>query len=193
MSFKVVCVLRSGGDYNAEYVQRLAAGVAQNLHIPYEFVCLSDLLVPDFEVMPLQSNWPGWWAKLEMFRLSGPCLYFDLDTIITGDITPLAELCKRHPMIMLRDFNYRGKGFEGASGVMGWSGDMSFLFRRYDPSLNYPGHGDQGYIAMQCYPAYWQDIAPGLILSRKVHKQRQGAAVVCYHGKPRPHETGWKP
>ena len=193
MTFRVVTVLRSGGDYFPEYVYRLRDGVAANLSEPHQFVCLTDVALDGVETIQLQTDWPGWWAKLEMFRLTGPCLYFDLDTIIAGNIDKLANLCKRHHMIMLRDFNYKGKGVEGASGVMGWSGDMSYLFKRYDPQRHYRGHGDQGYIGTQCHPYYWQDLAEGAILSRKVHKNRAGARVVCYHGQPRPHQTGWEP
>jgi len=193
MTCKIVCVLRSGGVYTPEYVTRLRDGVAANMQSAYKFVCLSDVQIESVNTIALKTDWPGWWAKLEMFRLNGPCLYFDLDTIITGDITPLANLCYQHNMIMLRDFGYKGKGVEGASGVMGWSGDMSYLTNRYDPQKTYPGLGDQGYIATQCHPVYWQDIAPGRIVSRKLHRDRKGASVVCYHGQPRPHETGWKP
>ena len=191
MTCKIISVLRSGGDYTPEYVHRLRDGVAANMQGAYKFVCLSDVQIEGVNTIPLETDWPGWWAKLEMFKLGGPCLYFDLDTIIKGDITPLAELCAQHNMIMLRDFNYRGKGVEGASGVMGWSKDMSYLMHRYDPAKKYPGLGDQGYIATQCHPVYWQDIAPGLIVSRKLHRDRRNAAVVCYHGKPRPKDTGW--
>ena len=192
MNCKIVCVLRSGGDYNAEYVHRLYDGVVKNITTPFSFFCFSDVDIEGIDTIKLETKWPGWWAKLEMFRLTGPCLYFDLDTIITGDITPLAQLCNDHEMIMLRDFNYKGKGLEGASGVMGWCGDMSYLMRRYDPNKKYPGLGDQGYIATQCHPVYWQDLAPGIILSKKIHKERKCASVVCYHGQPRPHQLGWE-
>jgi hypothetical protein len=86
---KVVCVCRSGAEYNAEWVRRLKDGVARNLTVPYEFKVLSDLDVPDR--IPLKHSWPGWWAKLEVFRIvDGPALYLDLDTVVTGNIDHLS-------------------------------------------------------------------------------------------------------
>src|SRR6185437_8074786 len=56
----VACVLKSGGVYTPEYVERLRSGVGQHLD-HYKFVCLSDVDVPDR--IPLENDWPGWWSK----------------------------------------------------------------------------------------------------------------------------------
>jgi hypothetical protein len=183
---KVLCVLRSGGDYNAEYVYRLKAGVDANL-TGHQFICLSDVDVPGVDRIPLLHDWQGWWSKIELFRVTGPALYFDLDTIITKNITALADAAKQYPMIMLRDFSRDTP----ASGVMAWSGNMSKIYSDYKHDSNYPGHGDQGYIGSMVKPVYWQNILPGAMVSRKFHRDREGASVVCYHGQPRPHHTGW--
>ena len=82
----IACVLRSGGDFDAEYVERLRDGVAANLSLPHRFVCLSDIEVP-CERVALRHGWPGWWSKLELFeQLKGRVLYFDLDTVIAGSL-----------------------------------------------------------------------------------------------------------
>ena len=41
--------------------------------------------------------------------------------------------------------------------------------------------------------ARWQDILPGMVVSYKAHQlvERKAASVTCYHGQPKPHETGW--
>jgi len=57
--FTVICVLRSGGQYDAEWVRKLRDGVKRNLARPHRFVCLSDVDVP-CERIPLQHDWPGW-------------------------------------------------------------------------------------------------------------------------------------
>lgn len=111
----VLCVLKSGGIYDAEWVRKLRDGVARNLSLEYRFACLSDVEVP-CERIALQHDWPGWWSKLELFRpgvVTGPTLYLDLDTVITG---PLGELFNTpHDFAMLRNFYDRKRV---GSGVM---------------------------------------------------------------------------
>lgn len=184
----VCCVLRSGGPYTPEYVERLKYGVNKYLS-GFDFVCFSDVDVPDR--IPLDNDWPKWWPKLEIFRLKEKCLYFDLDTIITGDLTEIAEY--PHKFTMLTDFMFPN---QFASGVMAWDGDYSRIYKNFDVSMipqyaKRPKFGDQGYISEHVNPESFQGILPGQIMSRKMHRNRQSARVVCYHGPPRPHETGW--
>lgn len=193
----VACVLRSGGDYTAEYVSRLRDAVAQHLAVPHRFVCLSDIDVP-CERVPLLNNWPGWWSKLELFRpglFHGPVLYFDLDTIVQGDITPLArQACQ---FAMLTDFC---QPRQLASGVMLFRGDFRALHDNWQPSRERlyrtrARWGDQGWIAEQLAvePKRLQALVPGLIASYKTGTpaELRAAAVVCFHGNPRPHEVNW--
>lgn len=192
----VACVLRSGGCYTPEYVRRLREGVEKHLPVPHTFVCLSDVDVPGR--IPLENDWHGWWAKIELFRLRGKVLYFDLDTVINGDLTEIATY--PHKFTMLRDFN-RPSFY--ASGVMAWEGDYSHLYTGFDLERcgkygRLPLWGDGGYIQDHLMKAntpveFFQDLFPGQIVSYKKELNRAEARVVCYHGKPRPHETGWKP
>lgn len=85
-------------------------------------MCLSDVDVP-CERVPLITELPGWYAKLELFHMTGPVLYFDLDTVITGDLSEIASY--PHQFTMLRDFTHPEYP---ASGVMAWHGDYGFLF-----------------------------------------------------------------
>ena len=180
----VACVLRSGGCYTPEYVSRLQRGVADHL-TGHRFVCLSDVDVP-CERVPLITELPGWYAKLELFHMTGPVLYFDLDTVITGDLSEIASY--PHQFTMLRDFTHPEYP---ASGVMAWHGDYGFLFD--DFTMNHPGHGDQGYIASKIEPDLFQDLFHGQIVSRKQPDLRNAnERVVCFHGDPRPHAVGWQ-
>jgi hypothetical protein len=181
-------VLKSGGCYTPEYVEILKAGVDANLS-GHEFICLSDMDVPG--KLPLERDLPGWYSKLEIFRLKGKVLYFDLDTIITGDLTDIASY--PHRFTMLQDFMFPD---QCASGVMAWDGDYSHIYENFDVSMieNYlkrPKFGDQGYISEQVKADTFQSLFPGQIMSRKMHRHRESARVVCYHGHPRPHQTGW--
>lgn len=179
----MACVLKSGGCYTAEYVERLKRGVGANLG-RHRFVCLSDVDVP-CERVPLETGLQGWYAKLELFRLTGPTLYFDLDTVITGDLSEIAAY--PHQFTMLRDFYYPDRP---ASGVMAWSGDYRYLLD--DFTGEHPGHGDQGYIASKIKPAFFQDQFPSHVVSRKQPALRNAnERVVCFHGNPRPHDVKW--
>lgn len=180
----IATVLRSGGDFTVEYVERLRDSVRE-----YDFVCLSDVPVP-CERIPLDTGLRGWWAKLELFRLPGPIVYFDLDTIITGDIKELVEY--PHKFTVLRDFNVP---HQIATGVMAWHGDYSFLLDKYTNRQAHNARGDSSWLEWQNRHGnlpveHWQDLFPGAIKSYKLD-DTEGAKVVCYHGKPRPHETGW--
>lgn len=196
---KIVTVLRTGGDFTAGHVWALAAQL-ENAMGASDFICLSDdPSVPGYE--PLRHDWPGWWAKMEMFRLRGPCLYMDLDTIVAGPLVPLlrvAEGC--FSLTVLRDFNPNQR--ELGTGLMAWSGDMSALYRRFaaDPEGHIAANstpawwGDQGFMERQPEPrVYWQDEAPGMVVSWKKHcpngRIPAGARVICFHGKPRPWDT----
>lgn len=190
---KILTVLRSGGEYRAEHVERLRDQCAK--HSDAAFHCLSDVPVPGR--IELKHDWPGWWAKLEMFRLSGQWLYMDLDTTVCGDLDPLM---KSHQFVALRDF-YRG-GENVGSGLMLLGGCFLSLYRAFrdNPEVRhqYTGGvgrlGDQGFIQQHgLKPRFWQDVVPGAVVSWKVHCKRgipDSARVVCFHGKPRPWEVG---
>lgn len=148
-------------------------------------MCLSDVDVP-CERVPLITELPGWYAKLELFRLTGPVLYFDLDTVITGDLSEITSY--PHQFTMLRDFTHPEYP---ASGVMAWHGDYGFLLD--DFTMNHPGHGDQGYIGSKIAPDLFQEMFPGQIVSRKQPDLRNAnERVVCFHGDPRPHTVRWQ-
>jgi hypothetical protein len=182
----VVCVLKSGGCYTPEYVTRLKVGVDKHLS-GHNFVCFSDIDVP-CDRIPLTKNWEGWWSKLELFTLTGKTLYFDLDTVITGDLTEIAEY--DHRFTMLSDFT---RPREPASGVMAWCGNYQHIMDDYKVGQSYPGHGDQGYIATKICPERFQNVFPQQFASRKVAQTRNtNERVVCFHGNPRPHEVDWQ-
>ncbi|MEI9804092.1 MAG: hypothetical protein WDN48_06010 [Pseudolabrys sp.] len=203
----VACVLKSGGIYDTTWVARLKAGVARHLPIDHRFVCLSDVDVP-CERIALEHDWPGWWSKIELFKLPGPVLYFDLDTAIVGDLTDVAAAAVGHATIVLQDFYRLGNGI--GSGVMAWS-DLDLVRGLYDRFLADPdswtkrigGRGDQGFLEEAGWALHydrWQMILRGQIVSYKVHCRGgispvngqvtgsgipSNARVVCLHGRPK--------
>jgi hypothetical protein len=211
----VACVLRRSADYDVDYVARLRDGVAAHLPAAHRFVCLSDVPVP-CERFPLVHDWPGWWAKMELFRpdVGGDLLYFDLDTVITGDLAGLAGVGR---LTMLSDFYWPERV---ASGVMYLpQADRAWVWRHWiaDPAghMERAGRFDDrraigdGKILGRLLgdrPTRFQDLLPGQIVSYKVDVRQAtgrrfergrgvlpaGARVVCFHGQPRPRDIGWQ-
>jgi hypothetical protein len=186
---KVVCVLKSGGEYKPEHVYRLKKMVDDYIGLP--FYCLSDRAL-DCSYLPMAENWPGWWSKMELFRLRPPVLYFDLDTIIRATPTFL-DTVRGKDFVIMRDV-YRGKRNHLAmqSSMMYWSIDMTWLYDRYkeNPEIKDPG-GDQVYIERNVKAEYFQDFTDEVV-SYKAEICKRGPLptdkVVIFHGQPRPWE-----
>lgn len=191
----VACVLRSGGIYDATWVARLKACVTRHLTAPHRFLCLSDVDVP-CERIPLEHDWPGWWSKVEVLNVEGPLVYFDLDTLIVGDLSDLADVAHKAHFATLRDF-YRPKGL--GSGVMVWSGNDITPYVLADRFELSPAKwmaechgGDQEFIEKAAFlPGVLrlQDLLPSQIVSYKADRCADaapaGARVICLHGKPK--------
>ncbi len=196
--FTVICVLRSGGTYDAEWVRKLRDGVARNLKRPHAFKCLSDVEVP-CERIPLQHDWPGWWSKIELFRpgvITGQTLYFDLDTVITGPL----EVSPRAPDFATLESFWTPEMI--GSGVMWFSGDNvphkvyekfakqpQAYIRHHERNADGTYVGDQAFIwdALNREIEHINGYLPG-IKSYKMHCSKHlpsDARVVCFHGRPK--------
>jgi hypothetical protein len=93
----------TGNKYDRVYVERLRSGIRRHCpsHIKYDFVCLTDKPnLGSWSAIDIGGyNLDGWWNKLTLFesewREDGPVIYFDLDMVITGDLSPLAALAEK--------------------------------------------------------------------------------------------------
>jgi hypothetical protein len=197
----VVCV--QTGNYlgrGAEYVRRLQDGVFENLTLPYRFVCLSDVDIPGVECIP--ARFPGWWEKVRLFEpglFYGRVLFLDLDTFLVGNINHIAGYSGH--FATLHDFwNPKGLG----PAVMLFDPEWAAHIYQEWKAEGYPmrdPRGDQGWIEnrnqgrMRKDVDILQELHPGEFVSYKTHCTKgipEGARVVCFHGKPRPHEAkGW--
>lgn len=190
----VICV--NHGNYlgmGAEYVRKLACGIHQNYKGEYSFNQLSE---NGYARLQIPAERKGWWAKMALFEpgrfpKGERCVYFDLDTIITGDLTDLMEY--DGPFAGLRDVWQPG---QLGSGIMSWTaGELDHVWKAWQDAgcpTDDP-RGDQAWIGKHMPTAIrLQDVLPGQLVSWKA-QCRDGvpadARVVFYHGKPRPHET----
>ena len=176
-----VCVLRSGGDYRPEHVQRLASMVPG-------IVCLSDVDVPGVECRPLMTDWQGWWSKMEAFgpSINGDMLLIDLDTTVfrlpamPSVTTVLPDFYRPHLM---------GSGFmyvTEADRARCWEIFRANPKHHMARCTTREAWGDQGFLM----PLIGKSPRWGrTVVSYKVHCQKgipPGTEVICFHGKPRP-------
>lgn len=182
-----LCVLRSGGDFKPEHVQRLAKQVP-------ELVCLSDVPVEGVKTIPLLYGWPGWWSKLEIFRpnIEGDVFYLDLDTLVQRMpampevTTVLSDFRKQHLMASGLMFIKQ----EDKAAI--WEAFTADPEKHMRECTKWPRWGDQGFLHDFLKDAQrWQKVIK--VCSYKFHCKPDISNkwdVVCFHGQPRPWDIG---
>lgn len=188
----VVTVLRSGGIYTPEWVRK-ASGMLANAD---RFVCLTDMEVEGVETRPLMHGFPGWWSKMELFRPgaldAGRWVFFDLDTVILGDVTALEW--PTDGFWMCRDAYFPTKGqscvmaFDPAETWQPWANFGRSVMGRM--------RGDQDWLRESVSYRFLHDALPGVIYSLRADKLSSppaAPAIINLHGDPKPHDpqAGW--
>lgn len=204
----VACVLKSGGLYTAEWVGRLQRAVAEHLSAEHHFVCLSDIDVP-CDRLPLAHGWPGWWSKLEMFRLTGRALFLDLDVAVVGDLDrvldwPSAPFDERSfggapSLTAVRDFYHPAREFNSSVMLFESRADIYGRFLANADQIMATWRGDQEWLSAS-YPEAHVWRAPPIASFKKHCRSRigvtmpppVGTSIVAFHGRPKMHEAeGW--
>lgn len=161
----ILC-MKWGDYYGPEYANRLYHGVCRHLARPFRFVCFTDDatgLDAGIEALPLPDEEVGGsadlrWRKVsvfkpELFGLTGPALFLDLDTVIVGRLDALFDLpgdflvCHERTLFPKRFRNlrralfnrrrYRQANAEGNTSVFRFQiGEMGFVWEHYlsDPA-----------------------------------------------------------
>ena len=202
-----VCL--NAGNYcgrGAEYVNTLYDMVARNMPggIAYRFACLTDDpagLDPRIEPIALPADLERWYGKLYLFKRGlfpdgTRMVYLDLDTVIVGQLDAIVGY--RGQFATLTDFFFPERM---GPAVMLWeAGDYAASIwdewvadghpRNELGDLWWLNNLDQGRFAKRterlqalfprAFVSYKRDCAP---------LPPKGARVVCFHGRPRPHEA----
>jgi len=196
MKLTIATVLQCGGEYVERHVHALRDQCKK--HIPWaDFVCLSDGH-PECETIPLVNDYPGWWSKMELFKLNGPILYMDLDTVVYGSCDHWLHQIENERFVILRNISRDPKDPNPAfgSGIMYWSGDMSWVYDKYLEKgcpTEYRG-GDQKFIEdhfegdFSYFQSYTDDIVSYKQKIRTGEFPVHNASIVYFHGRPRPWE-----
>lgn len=130
----ITTVLKTSDRYNSHWVDIMRVSLERNMRCDYVFCPLSDREHTYNHIRLTQDN-PGFWNKVELFRpgiFDTPVLFLDLDTVITGDLTPIVEACRGSEFLMFRSrVTKKTPVARSASPVMYWEQDMSFLWNKW--------------------------------------------------------------
>lgn len=205
----IVIIHRTGGDFRISDVYLLVTHINKywgNSKERPNIYCYTNTVTKETKVVGLafrplpNSEWEGWWSKMNLFseelKALRPFLYMDIDTVVLSSIAPLFPPKEaEHNFVTLRDF-YRPNNL--ASGLMWipdtpamdeiykkWAEDVEGNMRRFK--------GDQNFIEYVVLKPdrFWQDISKAdFITTFKPNKvwrteMPKSSAVVCFHGIPR--------
>lgn len=209
--------------YDWIYVEKLYNSLCRNLspEVRMHVYTESNRPVPDHMIHHKLEEWPGirgpkksWWYKVQIFNASffpGDILYFDLDTVITGNIDWIWQI---NPMRFnaARDFKYLFRNKSGTinSSVMWFNVEKyKYVYQNFDPATlvekRMRFYGDQDYIHSQIPPldlnyldytkikSYKWEVAEGGY-NFSTRKSRQpgtpsnidNISVLVFHGNPKP-------
>jgi len=213
-----VCVYKSGGDYDPQYVKALRQGLEDFCPEPFKFWCFTDqpqaVIKYCDTVVRLLDDLPGWWSKLEIFRPiynREKIVYLDLDVLIMKDLSEFIKIIKNtEGPLMLRSRDPIGhKNDWPSSSIMSWSGtEMTKVYEEfstmgYEKVLklvkNNPSRAgqrtDQGFIRSIINPVKFQDFLPEDYILFKVDywgdpTKFKKAVILNWTGKPRFHKMG---
>lgn len=231
---EVCCVLN--GDWptgrpdnlGLHYVRTLYTSLIQYAphNLQWRFTCLSDRMIPNISCVPLPTKLWTWFSKLYLFSpnvfpTGSKVLYFDLDTVITGEWGALAR-APTERMVCLGDWmpGTQQKLAVPASGIMLWrtTPDTQRIWNEFEPQSNmrppysHPAgilpkaiRTDEHWLYQFLMPnkwISWNELIPGKLASYKNQIARAAMPfdlgdirVIYMHGRPRPHEicAPWNP
>ena len=225
----IICI-KWGTLFGPEYVNRLYSGVRRNFDADVRFLCMTEDSAgfhPDIEVLDLPvepfaaeldralavANRQGAMRKVSLFKpglipdLKGPVLGFDLDVVITGDLTPIWQMAPGK-IAMRHDWTEKRKGRPTGHGSV----------FRYDPAAHgflyedlaadpytvveeargseqrYTSHkamekGVFEYIAEPYVASFKYDCNPFPANYWRAPQLPVDARVVCFHGRPKMSEA----
>lgn len=225
MTANIMCI-KWGTLFGPEYVNRLYSGVRRNIAAPVRFFCMTehrDGLHPDIEVLDLPvepfaepmaaalalANRQGAMRKVSLFRpglvpdLEGPVLGFDLDVVITGDLTPIWQMAPGK-IAMRHDWTEARKGRPTGHGSVFRFDPAQHGFLYDDLAANPYAEVEQARGSEQRYTSHkamdrevFAYIPCDWVVSFKYDcnpfprnyvappRLPEDARVVCFHGRPK--------
>jgi len=179
-----------GNKYDVSYVYALKEMVNKYLTVPHTFKCITTEKIEGINTMLPYVPYYGWWQKIGLFSprvATEPSIYFDLDVIITGNIDYLAD----YTSTFSAPANWAASGHGGIqSSVMCWPGNWNYPYEKFNYLNDKKKYwGDQEYLT-ELLGNNWNAIPH--VGSYKYHCKneiKKDLKIICFHGKPDPHEV----
>lgn len=141
----IICV-KWGTAYSSMYVNRLYSMVSRHFHKPFKMYCLTDNeygIDERIKVIPMMDlGWEKWWTKITLFNSrtqnylgDNLNLFFDLDTIIYNDITPLIYEATDHLTIAECHWVDPIRNLKGYNRNVSCDLNSSIMMWRYTPEV----------------------------------------------------------
>jgi len=216
------CVIH-GDTYAWDYVERLHSMLSRNLtpEVRLHVYTEADREVPTHMIKHALTDWGiagpkrSWWYKMQLFNSqhhAGPLLYFDLDTVIVGNIDWICQQSLRY-FWAIRDFKYLWKPQSTSlnSSIMWWDTRCYDAVWQHFSNTNFDKilreyRGDQDYITAHVRKEEqrffdprrikswrWQCLDGGYnFQTQKYLRPKTGTtvdtdtSVLIFHGHPKP-------
>lgn len=171
--------------YDESWVDKLYWGFHRNYSKEFRFVLFTDrprLLGNYVEQEAISVSKPDYSTCIEPYKLNEPMILVGLDTVITGDISPLADYCMTQKDIALPRDPYRPN--IACNGVALVPAGNARIAEEHN------GENDMEWVRK--FPhKFLDDEFPGMVKSYKGHVEKTGlrdARIVYFHGQKKPHQ-----
>ncbi len=220
-----IVTLKWGARYGSVYVNKLFAAVRRHLSLPFRFVCFTDdpsgleegvesFPIPEVDIEP-PALYTGW-RKLCLFKkglpIDGPCLFLDLDILITGSLDPFFSF-EPDKIPIIRDWVALGRRLfpkgppVGNSSVFRFTanqatfvyeqflGEREWALATFRPPQSYLTHCIRPRMAF--WPGEWvvsfkEQCRPVFPLNYIMEARKPPEArIVVFHGRPDPDEAAY--
>ena len=216
-----IFTIKWGDRYGPIFVNRLYSSVRANLARPFRFFCLTDddsELVTGVQARPLpRIELPGnfertTWLKLGLFmddpKVSGDCLFMDLDILVTGNMDCFFDYmpgkrCIIHNWIQ-KQLIFKKRPAVGNSSIFRWRANtMQFVVDKFYSERDWAladFHPEQVYLTYALGEKYWwpeswvrsfkrHAVPPfpfNLFMTPKIPKDTR---ILIFHGLPDPDQA----
>lgn len=177
--------------YDETWVDKLYRGFRSNYSGKFRFVVFTDRprsFGPGIDQESISANKPDYSTCIEPYRLNEPMILVGLDTVVTGDITPLADYCLSEKIIALPRDPYHPK--IACNGVALVPAGNARIAEEHN------GENDMEWVRK--FPhKFIDDEFPEMVRSYKGFVEKYGLGktrIVYFHGQKKPHQltqVGW--
>jgi hypothetical protein len=218
------CVIH-GNAYDWQYVERLYNMLSRHISPGIKLHVYTEATRPVPEPMikheltpwPITSTKKSWWYKMQLFNPAhhvGPLLYFDLDTVIVGNIDWIWQQPAAY-FWAIRDFKYlwRPNHTGVNSSVMWWNTehyknvwdtfaqqDLATIMRKYPGDQDYisaviPENQRRFFDVNRVQSWRWQCLDGGYDFRKRRHRAPEtgtqitdSTSIMVFHGNPKPEQ-----